>query len=58
MNFCIFFGAYSQYRCYNSNESIPLEEDMKIGAIIAEYNPFHNGHKYQIETFREKQSLD
>ena len=31
---------------------------MKIGAIIAEYNPFHNGHKYQIETFREKQSLD
>lgn len=58
MNFCIFFGAYSQYRCYNSNESIPLEEDMKIGAIIAEYNPFHNGHKYQIGTFREKQSLD
>lgn len=22
---------------------------MKIGGIIAEYNPFHNGHKYQIE---------
>ena len=22
---------------------------MKIAAIIAEYNPFHNGHKYQIE---------
>ena len=22
---------------------------MKICGIIAEYNPFHNGHKYQIE---------
>ena len=25
----------------------------KIG-IIAEYNPFHNGHKYQIDKIREK----
>ncbi|MBO5420786.1 MAG: nucleotidyltransferase [Clostridia bacterium] len=22
---------------------------MKIGGIVAEYNPFHNGHKYQLE---------
>ena len=22
---------------------------MKIVAIVAEYNPFHNGHKYHIE---------
>ena len=26
---------------------------MKITGIIAEYNPFHNGHKYQIDTIRE-----
>lgn len=26
---------------------------MKITAIIAEYNPFHNGHKYQIDTVRK-----
>lgn len=26
---------------------------MKIAAIIAEYNPFHNGHKYQLEKARE-----
>ena len=26
---------------------------MKIGGIIAEYNPFHNGHKYQIEKSKE-----
>lgn len=25
---------------------------MKIGAIISEYNPFHNGHKYHIEQTR------
>ena len=25
---------------------------MKITGIIAEYNPFHNGHKYQIDTIR------
>ncbi|MCD8390611.1 MAG: nucleotidyltransferase family protein [Firmicutes bacterium] len=27
---------------------------MKIGGIIAEYNPFHNGHKYQIERVKEE----
>lgn len=27
---------------------------MKTIGIIAEYNPFHNGHKYQIEKIREK----
>ena len=26
---------------------------MKLVAIIAEYNPFHNGHKYQIDKSRE-----
>ena len=27
---------------------------MKVIGIIAEYNPFHNGHKYQIEYIKEK----
>ena len=27
---------------------------MKTIGIIAEYNPFHNGHKYQIDKIREK----
>ena len=26
---------------------------MKIAGIIAEYNPFHNGHAYQIRATRE-----
>lgn len=26
---------------------------MKIGGIIAEYNPFHNGHRYQLEKSKE-----
>lgn len=26
---------------------------MKINGIIAEYNPFHNGHKYQLENAKE-----
>ncbi|NLM06323.1 MAG: nucleotidyltransferase family protein [Tissierellia bacterium] len=26
---------------------------MKITGIIAEYNPFHNGHKYMIDKFKE-----
>ena len=26
---------------------------MKVAAVIAEYNPFHNGHKYQIDKIRE-----
>lgn len=31
---------------------------MKVIGIIAEYNPFHNGHAYQITTIREKTGAD
>lgn len=31
---------------------------MKIGAVVCEYNPFHLGHKYQLETAREQLMLD
>ena len=29
---------------------------MNITGIIAEYNPFHNGHLYQIEQIRKKEA--
>ncbi len=31
---------------------------MKICGIIAEYNPFHNGHKYQIEELKRRTNCD
>ncbi len=31
---------------------------MKITAIICEYNPFHNGHKFQIDTARQITDCD
>ena len=31
---------------------------MKIAAVIAEYNPFHNGHFYQLNTIRDKLGAD
>ena len=31
---------------------------MKTVAVIAEYNPFHNGHKYQLENIRKKHNAD
>lgn len=31
---------------------------MKTAAIIAEYNPFHNGHRYQIEETRRQTGAD
>lgn len=31
---------------------------MKIGAVIAEYNPFHNGHAYQLRRIRETYGYD
>lgn len=31
---------------------------MKIAAVIAEYNPFHNGHRYQLETIRKELGAD
>ena len=31
---------------------------MKVVAIISEYNPFHNGHKYQIDKIREELGED
>ncbi len=31
---------------------------MKTAAIICEYNPFHNGHKYQIDQTRKEYGVD
>ncbi len=31
---------------------------MKVAAIIAEYNPFHNGHLFQIDTIRKTTDAD
>jgi predicted nucleotidyltransferase len=31
---------------------------MKIAGIIAEYNPFHLGHAYQIQVLRERHGID
>lgn len=31
---------------------------MKIAAVIAEYNPLHNGHLYQLDTIRETVGAD
>ena len=31
---------------------------MKTCGIIAEYNPFHSGHEYQLRYVREKLSAD
>ena len=27
---------------------------MKVAGIVAEYNPFHNGHKFQIESLKNQ----
>ena len=31
---------------------------MIVNGIIAEYNPFHNGHKYQLDQCREATNAD
>ena len=31
---------------------------MKVVGIIAEYNPFHKGHKYQIDQLRKETGAD
>ena len=35
-----------------------MEVVMKIGAIIAEYNPFHNGHAYHLEQSKKLAKAD
>lgn len=35
-----------------------MEIRMKVTGIIAEYNPFHNGHRYQIQRARELTGAD
>ena len=31
---------------------------MRVNGIIAEYNPFHNGHRYQMEESRRLTGAD
>ena len=33
-------------------------DQIKTAGIIAEYNPFHNGHQYQIEEIRRQTGAD
>lgn len=35
-----------------------LEKNMKVCGIIAEYNPFHNGHKYQLNMAKQITGAD
>lgn len=39
-------------------QTLGMEVRMKTAGIIAEYNPFHNGHKYHIERTREITGAD
>ena len=32
-------------------------EKMKVIGIVAEYNPFHNGHKYQLDKIKELKGI-
>ena len=34
------------------------ESHMKIAGIIAEYNPFHNGHQFQIDQLKQETGAD
>ena len=44
------FAVFSPLLWYNGNKDAQKEGDaLKTAGIIAEYNPFHNGHKYHIE---------
>ncbi len=31
---------------------------MKVAGVITEYNPFHNGHEYQLEQIKRQTSAD
>lgn len=47
------------YIIYHKVYKLQQEGDfLKILAIITEYNPFHNGHKYQIQKARELTGAD
>ena len=34
------------------------EKNMKLAGIVAEYNPFHNGHLYHIEQTKKNLKAD
>ena len=41
-----------------AEETTEQEANVKTAGIIAEYNPFHNGHQYQMETVRHLTGAD
>ena len=65
----MFFSCHSFFRCLFCKKRVILlyktrkakkkgTFHMKITGIIAEYNPFHNGHLYQIRKIREETDTD
>lgn len=35
-----------------------LDKSIKVNGVVAEYNPFHNGHSYQLQDARKKSGAD
>ncbi|MDO4617719.1 MAG: nucleotidyltransferase family protein, partial [Lachnospiraceae bacterium] len=52
------FICYNTYN-YHSQHKLPQRGiPMKTAAIITEYNPFHNGHAYQLSEVRKRSGAD
>ena len=42
----------------NSGKTAKQEQPLRVIGIIAEYNPFHSGHRYQIEEAKKRTGAD
>lgn len=58
--FLLYEAQSSTYNGFSSIKHLWKDEQnlMKTAGIIAEYNPFHHGHKYQIDELRRRTGAD
>ena len=56
--YLLLFKRLLYYSYYNSNRFLIRRPDMIVNGIIAEYNPFHNGHIAHLEKTKEQTGAD
>jgi len=52
-----YYGFYTIVKIITFRREVPMS-DLKVNGIVAEYNPFHNGHLYQLQDGKKRSEAD
>ena len=55
---CYFFHIFNPWEVIVNYSNPKSNQEFKVNGVIAEYNPFHNGHGYQLQDAKAQTEAD